>query len=33
VHELSHVSQAAQMMTKDNKKSAQLLQGWMGNQS
>ncbi len=33
VHELSHVSQAAQMMTKDNKNSAQLLQGWMGNQS
>jgi flagellar M-ring protein FliF len=33
VRELSHVSQAAQMMTSDNKSSAQLLQGWMGNNS
>lgn len=33
VPELSHVSQAAQMMTQDNKNSARLLQGWMGDQA
>ena len=31
--ELSHVSQAAQLMTGNNKNSARLLQGWMGEQS
>ncbi len=31
--ELPHVSQAAQMMTSDNKNSAKLLQGWMGDQA
>jgi len=33
VRELSNVSQAEQMMTKDKKNTAKLLQGWMGNQS
>ena len=33
VHELTHVSQAEQIMTKDKKNTAKLLQGWMGNQS
>jgi len=31
--ELPHVSQAAQLMTSNNKNSARLLQGWMGDQS
>jgi hypothetical protein len=31
--ELSHVSQAAQLMTSKNKNSAKLLQGWMGDQA
>jgi hypothetical protein len=29
--ELPHVSQAAQLMTSNNKNSAKLLQGWMGD--
>lgn len=33
VHELTHVSQAAQMMSSDKKNTARLLQGWMGNKS
>ena len=31
--ELSHLSQAAQLMTSKNKNSAKLLQGWMGDQA
>jgi flagellar M-ring protein FliF len=31
--ELSHVSQAAQLMTSKNKHSAKLLQGWMGDRA
>jgi flagellar M-ring protein FliF len=31
--ELPHVSQAAQLMTSNNKNSARLLQGWMGDPS
>jgi len=30
---LSNVSQAAELMTRDNKNTTRLLQGWMGGQS
>jgi len=33
IGELPYVSEAAKMMTSDNKNSAKLLQGWLGDQA